>query len=91
MIPGQGILRVDLPAIVANWRDLNRRHGGPAAAVVKADAYGLGAAAVGRAPRAAGCPVFFVTVLAEGLALREAWGAGPDVIVLNGFSPWADG
>jgi alanine racemase len=91
VIPGQGILRVDLPAIVANWRALEARHGAPTAAVVKADAYGLGAAAVGRALRDAGCPILFVAHLAEGLALRAALGPAPDIVVLNGFPPGADG
>ena len=88
--PGQAILRVDLGAIVANWRDLYRIHAAPAAAVVKADAYGLGAAAVGRALRDAGCSFFFVAHLTEGLALRSALGPGPEIAVLNGFPPGAD-
>jgi alanine racemase len=89
--PGQGILRVDLGAIVANWRDLGARHGAPAAAVVKADGYGLGAGPVARALRQAGCNIFFVAHLSEGLALRQALGPGPDIAVLNGFPPGSDG
>ncbi|WP_372623276.1 alanine racemase [Falsiroseomonas sp.] len=96
--PGRAILHIDLPAIVANWRDLAARHGGPTAGVVKADAYGLGAAPVARALRDAGCATFFVAHLTEGLALRAALGAAsqgarertPDIIVLNGFPPGAD-
>ncbi|WP_237215475.1 alanine racemase [Falsiroseomonas oryziterrae] len=88
--PGQGVLRIDLGAVVANWRDLGARHGAPVAGVVKADAYGLGAAAVARALRDAGCGFFFVAHLTEGLALRAALGAGPEVAVLNGFPPGAD-
>ena len=88
--PGQAVLRVDLPAIVANWRDLGRIHGAPAAAVVKADAYGLGAGPVARALRDAGCGFFFVAHLTEGLALRAALGPGPEIAVLNGFPPGAD-
>ena len=61
------------------------------AGVVKADAYGLGAARVGPALRDAGCRHFFVAHLAEGVALREALGPGPTVAVLNGFAPGADG
>ena len=61
------------------------------AGVVKADAYGLGAARVGPALRDAGCRHFFVAHLAEGVALREALGPGPVVAVLNGFAPGADG
>jgi alanine racemase len=88
--PGQAILRIDLSAITANWRDLAACHGAPAAGVVKADAYGLGAGPVARALRDAGCTTFFTAHLAEGLALRAGIGAGPDVVVLNGFPPGAD-
>jgi alanine racemase len=89
--PGQAVLHVDLAAIVANWRDLAARHGAPCAGVVKADGYGLGAAPVARALREAGCTTFFVAHLTEGLALRAALGAGPDIVVLNGFPPGTDG
>jgi alanine racemase len=88
--PGQGVVTVDLGAITANWRDLAARHGAPVAGVVKADGYGLGAGPVARALVAAGCRHFFVAHLAEGMALREALGRGPDIIVLNGFGPGED-
>src|SRR5512137_2905427 len=88
--PGQGVLRVDLGAVAANWRDLVARHGAPCAGVVKADAYGLGAAPVARALRDAGCTTFFVAHLTEGLALRDAIGPGPAIVVLDGFPPGAD-
>lgn len=85
-------LMVDLPAIVANWRDLAARGApGAVAGVVKADAYGLGAAEVGPALRAAGCRHFFVALLGEGIALRAAIGPGPMIGVLGGFAPGADG
>ena len=88
----QAVLRIDLTAILANWRTLRARHpGGAVAAVVKADAYGLGAAPVARALAAAGCTQFFVAQLAEGMALRAALGPGPMIAVLNGFTPGADG
>ncbi len=87
----QAVLTVDLGAVVANWRSLGARHApGAVAAVVKADAYGLGAVPVARALAAAGCRHFFVAHLAEGLALRAAIGLGPMVAVLNGFAPGAD-
>lgn len=87
----QAVLTVDLGAIVANWRALGARHApGAVAAVVKADAYGLGAAPVGRALAEAGCRHFFVAHLAEGMALRAAIGPGPMIAVLNGFAPGAD-
>ena len=86
-----GELEVDLGAIVANWRALGARHpSGPVAGVVKANAYGLGAAPVAQALAEAGCRHFFVAQFAEGLALREALGHGPMVAVLGGFPPGLD-
>lgn len=87
----QAVLTVDLGAVVANWRMLRARHApGAVAAVVKADAYGLGAVPVSQALAAAGCGHFFVAHLAEGMALRAAIGPGPMIAVLNGFAPGAD-
>jgi alanine racemase len=89
---GQPVLQVDLPAIVANWRDLALRGApGAVAGVVKANGYGLGAAEVAGALRAAGCRHFFVACLTEGLALRAALGAGAMIAVLEGFPPHEDG
>jgi alanine racemase len=64
-------LTVRLNAIADNYRTY-RRLAGPAgvAAVVKADAYGMGAAGVAPALAAAGCDSFFVARLQEGVALR---------------------
>jgi len=65
-------LTVRLAAIAANYRTYCRMTGPCAvAAVVKADAYGMGAAAVAPALVAAGCDSFFVARLAEGIALRK--------------------
>jgi alanine racemase len=82
------ILDIDLGAIVANWRLLATK-AAPAtcAAVVKADAYGLGAAPVSRALSVAGCRRFFVATLDEAIALREALGRGPEIAVFNGPLP----
>jgi alanine racemase len=65
-------LTVRLSAITANYRTY-RRMTGPAAvaAVVKADAYGLGAERVAPALAQAGCDTFFVARLEEGVALRK--------------------
>jgi alanine racemase len=66
-------LTVRLPAIVANYRTYCRMAGPTAVAgVVKADAYGLGAARVAPALAEAGCDSFFVARLEEGIALRKA-------------------
>src|SRR5258707_15823363 len=82
------LLEIDLGAIVSNWRLLAER-AAPAqcAAVVKANAYGLGAAPVARALAAAGCRLFFVATLDEGIALRGALGADPEIAVFNGPLP----
>jgi alanine racemase len=83
--PGPARLTVDLKAIVTNYRRLCRLAGpGEVAAVVKADAYGLGAVPVATALARAGCRTFFVARLAEGLALRPAI---PDrrIFILDGL------
>lgn len=82
----QGFLTIDLGAVVRNWRKLCTLHpGGAVAGVVKANAYGLGAAEVGTALRDAGCRHFFVAQPDEGIALRQAIGPGPMIAVLGGF------
>lgn len=80
------ILTIDLDAIAANWRDLDRLSGPTVqtAAVVKADAYGLGLARVARALAFAGARRFFVAQAEEGAALRQSLGPGPQISVLAG-------
>ena len=70
-----GVLTVDLDAIVANWRKLEKT-AVPAecAGVIKADAYGCGVDPVARALAAAGCKTFFVATLDEARAARAAAG-----------------
>ncbi|MSO53717.1 MAG: alanine racemase [Rhodospirillales bacterium] len=81
------ILTIDLDAIVANWRLVaGRLKGAEAGAVVKADAYGLGADKVGPALARAGCRQFFVAHISEGIALRRAL-PDADIHVLNGLLP----
>jgi alanine racemase len=80
-----GVLTVDLDAIVANWRKLEKS-AVPAecAGVVKADAYGCGAVQVARALHAAGCKTFFVATLDEARSLRETLPSAT-IYVLDGF------
>jgi alanine racemase len=82
------IIEIDLGGIVANWRQLASMVGGAerCAAVVKADAYGLGAARVAPALAAAGCRRFFVATLEEGALLRRALPTA-EIAVLNGLAP----
>jgi alanine racemase len=80
-----GVLTVDLDAIVANWRKLEKT-AVPAecAAVIKADAYGCGVDPVARALAAAGCKTFFVATLDEATAVRAAL-PSTTIYVLDGF------
>lgn len=79
-------LDVDLAAIAANYRRLaSAAPAAEAAAVVKCDAYGLGAGPVARTLMAeANCRTFFVAYSEEGAALRAAIGPGPEIFVFNG-------
>lgn len=91
---GQGanaVLTVDLAALASNYR-LMQGKAAPAecAAVVKADAYGLGAGPVARALRAAGCATFFVAHVDEGIHLREALGEPATILVLHGLLPGSE-
>lgn len=81
-----GTLTIDLDALAANWRALDRMtpSGVQTAAVLKADAYGTGIARAARALAQAGARRFFVAVSEEGAALRQALGPGPQINVLSG-------
>lgn len=84
-----GTLTIDLDAIAANWRALDRLSGPgvQTAAVVKADAYGLGITRVARALANAGARRFFVAAAEEGAAVRQALGPGPQIAILSGHMP----
>ena len=79
-------LSIDLDAIAANWRALDKASasGVQTAAVVKADAYGLGITRVARALAQAGARRFFVAVAEEGATLRQVLGPGPQICILSG-------
>lgn len=83
------VVTVDLAAVVANWRAVAALVA-PAecAAVVKADAYGLGAVRVVPALASAGCATFFVATIDEAAEVRAL---APDarVYVLDGLLPGA--
>jgi alanine racemase len=71
-VPVLARLIVDLDALRANYQSLCRRVGGRAvAAVVKANAYGLGVQEVASALAAVGCRTFFVATVDEALELRS--------------------
>ncbi|MSO65634.1 MAG: alanine racemase [Alphaproteobacteria bacterium] len=85
-------LTVDLDALAANYRALrSAAPGADCAAVVKANAYGLGASEVSARLYAEGCRRFFVVTVEEGLDLRQLFenaapGQVPEIYVLAGPS-----
>lgn len=73
-------LHVNLQAIANNWRMLRETFAGEeCGAVVKANAYGMGAIQVTGALEKAGCHTFFVATLEEAIQLRKSY---PDIRIL---------
>jgi alanine racemase len=79
---------ISLKAILHNLRVIRRHVGGKRMilAVVKSNAYGLGAVPVSRALERAGTEWFGVTCANEGIELRQA-GIRKRILVLTGFWP----
>ncbi len=77
---------MDLDALAANWHSLRTRHAGDVGAVLKANAYGTGAALAAARLYREGCRHFFVAHLDEALAIRALV---PEAMlsVLNGLLP----
>lgn len=82
------VVEVDLEAIRHNVRRL-KPPGAELLAVVKADGYGHGAAAVARAALEAGASRLGVALVEEGIALREA-GISAPILVLSEAPPGAE-
>ena len=67
----QAELSVDLAALAANYKSMQKNAGNAeASAVVKADGYGLGMAEIAPALSKAGCNTFWVAQLNEGITVR---------------------
>ena len=82
-----GVVTIDLRQIAANWQSLARLVDGAACgAVVKADAYGLGARRVIPALAVAGCKTFFIATPDEA---EEARACAPNatIFALDGLLP----
>lgn len=81
-------LEVDLDAVAANVRAIRRLvgHATRVCAVVKADAYGLGAVPVARAALRGGAEWLAVARVQEGLSLRAA-GLSAPVLLTAAFAP----
>lgn len=86
------VARIDLRAVQSNFRAIADRLAGEAApahpdliAVVKANAYGHGAAQVGRALESAGANLLACADIEEGAVLRAA-GVAADILVFGALS-----
>ena len=83
----EGFLQVNLAALARNYQRLQEAAAGAeCAAVVKADAYGLGINEVARRLAREGCETFFVTNFDEGFELREILPAAV-IYVLDSVPP----
>lgn len=81
-------VEVDLAAVAANWRAVAKAYTGlHVGAVVKHDAYGLGASRIGPWLARQGCRHFWVDTFGEGQALRAALvdAAGISIFVMHGL------
>lgn len=87
MSTATGNLTIDLRAIQANFRYLCESLSASPAAVIKADAYGLGAAPVGGSLYRAGCREFFVATLDEALSAHQYLPKDARLFVLGGVRP----
>jgi alanine racemase len=86
--PTRAVLRIDRVAVQKNYATMcaqtaaGVRHG----AVLKSDAYGLGARPIAEALVEAGCSLFFVADLDAAIALRAAF-SKVSIVALDGYSP----
>lgn len=79
-------LSINLAAIQENYLKICTFTGVKVAAVVKANAYGIGAKEVAKALEDAGCTRFYVATFCEASALRQHLKKKSDIFLFNGFS-----
>jgi alanine racemase len=81
-------LKINLNAIKRNWKALNKLSDNftETAAVVKANAYGLGIGKVAPVLWEAGARKFFVSTMEEGVELRSFVPIGAQIFCLNGYN-----
>lgn len=77
-------LTINLHALAQNWQALDAKTNVETGAVVKADAYGLGAEPVAWTLADEGVRKFFVAAAEEGAEVRKAVGKGPDIFIFSG-------
>ena len=78
----QPYLKISLKDIKSNWKSLNNLSNGNAAAVIKANAYGMGMLKVAGALIDAGCNYFYVANLNEGIKLRKKFNSNKIFIAI---------
>ena len=82
----QGFLNISLNKIKSNWITLNNASFGKAAAVIKANAYGLGMNQIAKALIEVGCNYFYVANLDEAIKLRkENTSSKISIAIFEGF------
>ena len=80
-------LTISRAAVAANYLLLTQQaHGKQVAAVVKANAYGLGVTQIAPALQSAGCNFFYVAHMDEAIQLRGIVGPEPKIAVLHGIA-----
>jgi len=84
------MLQIDLQATCENYRKLDAMTQAQTAAAVKGDAYGLGMEKIAPALHDAGCTMFFVATLQEGIKLRQIL-PQVEIAVLGGLYKGAEG
>ncbi|MCZ2204466.1 alanine racemase [Bartonella sp. A05] len=86
LIPYTAVATIDIGAIVDNYMTLAQRIAPiECSAVVKANAYGMGADTVAPALYRAGCRTFFVAQIKEALQLKAILPPNAILALLNGF------
>ena len=79
-------LKISLADIQYNWKLINQASNGKAAAVVKANAYGMGMIEVARVLLESGCNYFYVANIFEGLKLRKKFNSNKiSIAIFEGY------
>ena len=82
----KSILKISLDDIKYNWKLINIASNGKAAAVVKANAYGMGMIEVAEALLKSGCNYFYVANIFEGLKLRKKFNSNKiSIAIFEGY------
>ena len=82
----KSILKISLKDIKSNWKLINKVSNGKAAAVIKANAYGLGMLEIAAALLEVGCSYFYVANIDEAIQLRKNYNSRKiSIAVFEGY------